>query len=797
MPYRIALAIFAICLFLTSLASGAATTQPNGDILIEAEKPSRKESPQPDFIKTVADPFASGGASALRFFVGGTAYYDFDVPEDGVYRVWLRYATKGAQTLESAVYRSGPNIRIKAPKPTKTKAPLTGALDGRGAWKWVRLHEGKLSQGRNTISLKSASMRPDCFIVTQSEEEPSWMAAKAKAELDEKTLALLAKPIRPIRPDWLTEFQDYEIPDWYDKWRVCMHTRLGPPNRTKDIFLNAAEGFSSLGLHVYSRHIKSGAEGAWWSSKVGYVEPWAVDRNYAKEIIDNAHNAGCRLLVYHRHMEDNAMADEHPDWLCRDSRGAHMVKRGKRMCFSSPYRDFFEKRLLELVDMGADGFYFDEIHMPKTCCWCDNCKKAFKKLTGLDHPDREDPDDPIWMKLRDYNNHVIEQTFLQYRRAIHARNPECVLLIGTNMTPDLIDRHMTHRLYRLADAIKSEFNKGAGNHSASRFAHMDNVARIEPDVGMALGYTLSRDSADGRPAHIWIPRLRDETSAVYSCAGVIAHGCIANPDHKEAEIPNPGKFLKAIELGNRVSPGFAGMRPSQWALVHYPEAARDAMFPDEEKTWKEAMYPMVGAYRTLLREHLPVGVITDSQLEEGMLDGCRVLFLPARRLTAAMGTAVKAFSDRGGLVITQQPEWRWHEGGRAMEAASKAFLEAIDEAAGSPVEPTVTGGPEKMHAVFFKSRTGENRLTVALVNDFSWVDIHRPPPGKELPANPGKGLEKAPPPCEGVRISLTLDEPPRVTELVSGRTLTARKASDGYEIAVPTFEAMAVVVAEY
>ena len=96
----------------------------------------------------------------------------------------------------------------------------------------------------------------------------AWAKEQSKIEL------LLAKPIGKIRPDWLEGASDYKLPEWYDKWRVCLHTRLGRfaednTYHNKGIFLTAAQKFRSLGTNVFVRHIKTGSEGAWWPSKVG------------------------------------------------------------------------------------------------------------------------------------------------------------------------------------------------------------------------------------------------------------------------------------------------------------------------------------------------------------------------------------------------------------------------------------------------------------------------------------------------------------------------------------------------
>ena len=150
------------------------------------------------------------------------------------------------------------------------------------------------------------------------------------------------------------------------------------------------------------------------------------------------------------------------------------------------------------------------------------------------------------------------------------------------------------------------------------FAYDKSLLAPEPDARLALGYTLARDAADGRPAHIWTHGLLDEASTLYAAAGMVAHGCIANLDVAEATIPN-AMFEKAFALGARISPALAGTVPLRWAAVHYPEDARNALAPDQIRQWKDVLYPLYGAYRALLRARLPVGVVTDSQLEEGLL----------------------------------------------------------------------------------------------------------------------------------------------------------------------------------
>lgn len=767
------------------LAMAQADLTPADGILIEAEDYAEKVSEVKEFASVTREPAASGRKVLVRFFEPGYVIYRLALPADGVYSGWLRYGAKGERALNVALDPGDePDFR-------PARVPETGGFIGPGVWGWARIFREELAAGEHTLAIGSSPMRPDCIFITTSDEEPTdAVIRKERPALDPETERLLARPLVPVRPDWLDGAADYQLPDWYGERRVHAHTRLSPSFIEKDVFFTAAAGFREMGVRTFARHIKSGREGAWWPSAVGAILPAAQDRNLAKEIIDSAHAEGCRILVYHRHMEDEYMAEQHPDWVCRDWNGKELRSgRGAYMCFNSPYPDYLLTRSLELVDLGADGFYYDEVHMPKSGCWCDYCKQRFKDETGLDHPEEADPDDPVWQRLIDFNNLTIERTFLKWREAIHERNPELVMLVGSNTWPAMGERHMTNRLFRIADSMKTEFSLPARAGAMSIFAQDPTMQMPEKDAKLALGYTLARDACDGRPAHVWTHGLLDEASTLYAVAGVVTHGCISHLDIPENTIPNM-MFRAAYELGDKVSPHFAGTVPIRWAAVHYSEHARDKHATDPLAMWKQVLYPVYGAYLALLRAHLPVGIITDSQLEEGLLDGYQVLFLPAPDdLTDAMRAMVERFGTEGGLVVRQQPGWQWRGADGGQEAAIAAFMAAVgDRVQSAPVQ--VTGGPERLHAVAFRSRDG-TRLTVSLANDFSWVYTGRRPEADDLTE-----YTKAPPPCEGVSVLLRgMDLTGEVREAVSGETLSVTATDGGIEVAVPEFEYMAVVAA--
>lgn len=572
-----------------------------------------------------------------------------------------------------------------------------------------------------------------------------------------------------------TSGTEYRLPDWYAAHRVQGHTRMPLQYVDQDIFHRTAEAFQSMGARVFSRFLKCAGEGAWWPSRVGVIAPEARGRNLAKEIIDEAHAEGMRLIAYYRHLEDDYLAEEHPDWVCKHSNGQPAsTPRGKRMCFNSPYPDFFESRALELVRMGIDGFIFDEDHMPPQGCWCRFCRDRFVEEFGLRHPKEPDFEDPTYQRLLELNNLTIERTFLRWRSALHGANPDIVMVISAFRWLTMADHHLTHRLFRISDSVKTELNLPTANPEHMAFRRPDSIPQLDADVQMAIGYTMARDGADGRPARIGIHGRQTEDSIQMATAGVITHGCIANIVVRENVLSDP-LYERPFALEKRVRPYLESAIPWRWAAVHFPESARNRYMGRVAAAWEEAIFPFYEACRSLVRARVPFGVITDSQLADGVTAGYGVLLLPvpASELSTELQRGVDGLRAAGGIVIERSADW------------ISAVRREIDAA-----PARVCGGPERMHAGYFYDPIGRRRL-VAIANDFSWTRT-----GAASFAQARRGeIPPMPDRATGVQVVLRGGSVPiRAIEAVTGRRLEIRTEGNFGQISVPAVKYLALVV---
>lgn len=756
-------------------------------LVVELEQLGERTPSDGSFAQPRYQRWASGRHCLFRFHGRGRVVYTVEIPaaspeaSPSEWSVWLRYAASSTVGVRAG-FVSADDADAELPE---FEAQTTGGLEGKHVWGWVRVFRGPLAPGPQRFALDAAPLRPDCLLLTTEPGVPEYLAPRPAPSYDEATLEQLAVPIELARPDWLDELARYELPAWYEGSRVSLHTRLTDKMRALEAFDTLAESYAELGVPSFVRHVKTAGEGAWWPSAVGAVEPWVADYGQQgdpiRDFVDAAHALDLRLIGYYRHMEDAGLALEQPEWVARDDLGQPYLRRRNHpmLCLNSGYADFVEARLVELAQRGVDGLYFDEVHMPKTGCWCAACQTGFTAATGLEHPLSIDEEDPLWRKLREFTNVSIERAFLRWRAAVHAVDPEIVLLISNNTAPDLVTRHTTGRLMRLADATKTEFAKGADPGLERLVDELFPGAQPARATRLAFGWSYCRDGSDGRPPHVWLNDMRTADEALFATAGVVAHGGVANLDHPERTIPDAETFGPAIEAAQSAAQVLAGLRPWRALAIHVPERALDALAPDQEAMWREVIGPVLGAFETALGARIPVSLVTDNQLAEGALDSYRVLYLPApSALDTDMKRAVSSFAERGGAVLREDSAARWSSASERKQAERALVTQLLDARGEAPLVLEV---PRGVHSVFYRDPAGSGRMAVALVNDFGWVQSR-------------DARARAPDPVEGATIRLRHPSWPEVREVVSGEEVDSFPLGGGwYQLQVPVFRALSVV----
>jgi hypothetical protein len=624
------------------------------------------------------------------------------------------------------------------------------------------------------------------------------------------------------------------LPSWFDGNRVQGHTRLAlgkyEPPRPRfwygtEQFKHAGAGFKALGARAFTRHVKSRDEDPWWPTAVPISDDgransvWPRDingvllgpeENAAQAIIEEAHAAGLKIIAYYFDAVEATLAACHPDWVCRTAKSKIPIpeRRGVPLDLTGPaYREIVLTRLLELAEMGADGFYFDHLHLPREGAWHSALEAAWVAETGDAEPpfppDRKAVPSAKYLEFLDFRARKIEETFTYWRVKVKERHPNVVFVISIDDFAPLMNRGVTTRLVRIADSAKNEYCQALRDKIIGPFETVEqffekNKSVLVPPPGhvrQSLAWTVLRDSSDGRPPHIWHPGVPSDDQAEAYAASLLTFGAIAAMDTWEGSLltdrdqrgQTPVAGLKrAFDLGNIVSPHLARSQPLRWAAVHFGERSRNARGGDYLAMWQQVLWPLLGPYKVLSEDGLPVTTIDDDQLERGELTGYRLLVLPnPNELTPAQQDAITAFKAHGGVVIENDPAWAWSDPS-GTDAAAAAFRAAVHPYLHSaPV--TVTGGPPGRYAVSYRK---PGQLLVALTNDFGWIQFETA--SKPIPRDQ---ISQQPPPVEGVQITWKAGpEPPQATEVVNRLALPVLEINGGHRVDLPSFQYMALLI---
>jgi hypothetical protein len=604
------------------------------------------------------------------------------------------------------------------------------------------------------------------------------------------------------------------LPHWFDANRVQGHTRLTFGRR---LFDEASTGFMKLGAVVLTRHVKSRDEDPWWptlkpldddgqphSSRPRVINGETVQPgdDIAGRIIGNAHAEGLMVMAYYWDASEATLAATRPEWICRDDdRTKTFDSRGIALDLTGPYGEVVLTRLQELAARGANGLFFDHTHLPREGCWETALETAWTAATGEPAPPRprgKELPTERYLEFLDFRAKRIEETFAHWRARVKAQHPGVVFVVSTDDFASLMNRGVTTRLARIADSAKNEYQQPLHD----RVIHdvfTDNVGVLaEPPghVRQSLSWTVLRDSADGRPPHIWHPGVPSEDQAEALAASIVTFGAIANMDVAEKTLDDgtdtAGKtpvagLRRAFDLGKRVSPHLAGTQPVRWAALHFGERSRSRRGFQWLEMWQQVLWPFVGPYTVLTEDGLPVGVVNDDQLEHGQLAGYRLLVLPnPNELTDGQRRQAEAFARRGGVKIASD-RWPWSDPSHTAAAAAAFRAALAPHRQTAPV--AVTGGPPGRYAVAYRK---PGRLVVAVTNKFGWVQ-------NTIPMKPGDPVNDKPEPARGVRIVWGPAGPVtdlRALEAVTNRVLTGRLAGTRYVVELPSFQYMALLVVD-
>ncbi len=417
--------------------------------------------------------------------------------------------------------------------------------------------------------------------------------------------------------------QEIEVPQWFDEARYQVHSRL-QIGRREDFasrigFFEASKYLGKMGIKVHTRHLKSGCEGAIWESKIGSMHPAVKEQgNIAKRIIAASHQEGLKIICYYRHFEDCNIVVQHPDWQCRDKTNELLNgRRGPWLSLASPYVDFLTIRLSELVEMGADGFYFDATHVPIMGDFSEHARKLYFDSYNKVLVNSSDSE------VKEFRQLLIERAFSKIRDSLVRQKDDIVLLLSANTVA--------------LKNLKNFYVKWEPN-----FWERGTFPTLP------IAATILRDASAGRPTHCWFNNSHTNMP-INEVARYLAFNTIINRDISDDTLANNNpiiytEFEEEINLANKISPFISGTKSLSTALI----------FIDENFVVRLDNFskPFEKVFNQLRSEKVSIGSITETQVERGIPESCKLLVFPELdSVPDRCLKSIRSFISKGGSVL--------------------------------------------------------------------------------------------------------------------------------------------------
>ena len=399
---------------------------------------------------------------------------------------------------------------------------------------------------------------------------------------------------------------------------------------------------------------------AYYKSKVAPMNSKLRGRDLIEEVVREAKKEGIKIVVMVGHTTNPALYSKHPEWSQRRLNGEvismdknpsnlKVKPRWPLMCINSPFFDTVLREVEEVLKYDIDGILLDSFrYMPdiEGACFCDFCKRRHEEELGRPLPTIADWDSLSYRRSFLWRYEVSARALRKIKERVREINPRIVL--GYNSHPGGWRGRANKITEMTRDCIDIIFAECS-------------EADYQPPGFIAEMVRLSLAMSGGKP--VWASRNSFHmclTTTTTSTA-VIKQGL------REAFIaggfPLYLVFSSAFAQDPRVERAVSEVYKEIEKLEDYAMKAKPIkyaciLFSNRSKDWGGREHSeivtdcMRGFYYALLSKHVPVTYISDIDLDQGKIQGYKVIVLAnAQSLSRFAVNKLTGYVERGGGLL--------------------------------------------------------------------------------------------------------------------------------------------------
>ncbi len=379
-----------------------------------------------------------------------------------------------------------------------------------------------------------------------------------------------------------------------------------------------------------------------------------------RRIVDTIHKAGGHSIFYIGPVQGPQMSKEfytaHPDWLKVRFDGSKEDPPNFAN-IRSGYADWLLKQLAYVVkEYKVDGFWFDGYAPAHLHTYDEATRKAFREYSGgkeIPKPLSSDPNSPAFF---DISNDPLAKQYMEWhekyfvdfaqkmRDAVRSANPNAVIFVN----------HSANRTWYFPNMYMGEY-PGA-YPSAVDVSSVEFYWDVPGDpLYQQFGCAFMQDITGERGATVWIQPSEHGISGVSSPVEIQLRGleCIGwgvYPEFVESAGREEYQRMNCENLKAR-DKWLVKSKTVPYIGVYASEQTRDM--------YARGALPLyfghtLGAFRSISEKHWPVRILNEYDIEDGNLQGVKVLLMPdVACLSDRAAEVIRRFvKGGGGLVAT-------------------------------------------------------------------------------------------------------------------------------------------------
>ena len=436
---------------------------------------------------------------------------------------------------------------------------------------------------------------------------------------------------------------DMHVPDWHPD----LLSRFDPVDYVETI---ARAGFQS-----FEQYAISCAGLCLWPTKVGQMHGAMNGRDFFGEVLEECRRHGLHTVCYFHVIWDNWAYEQHPDWRIRPAGGDDKIMQGRYgyACPNSPYSDYVQALLRELVGAYEFECIFIDMTMWPDVCYCPHCTARYRQEFDAEPPRIVDWDDPAWRQFQKAR----ESWLLEFANGM-TNTIKQIRPISVHHQFATVFRHwlsgVSLGMAEACDFVGGDFYGGPGSHSLACKAYT-GLTRNRPFEFMTSRTVHVIDHVTVKTAEqirleSFIPTLH--SAALMLIDGIDADGTL----NREAY-----SFMGDLNAQRAPYEPFLGGDLLADVAIYFDK--NSVYNPDENRVHitevravdKSPHLDAVEGAADILREgHIPFGVATNATLDQ--LSQFRAVIVPnVLEMTEEQAVQFRKFVEDGGVLYASGP----------------------------------------------------------------------------------------------------------------------------------------------